>query len=91
MILLHNILVQMPIINFINEIGNKIKIGVQRYFGQGTNHKTKETVKFTNGVKITIIGPTSEMNSMITMEEAVQLHKCLGDYLTSLKPTGSKK
>ena len=41
---------------------------------------TKEKIKF-NGVKITMIGPTSEMTSEITLEEAIQLHKCLGEYL----------
>ena len=28
-----------------------------------------------------MIGPTSEMTNEITLEEAIQLHKCLGEYL----------
>jgi len=32
-----------------------------------------------------MIGPTSEMTSEITLKEAIQLHKCLGEYLKKLK------
>jgi hypothetical protein len=32
-----------------------------------------------------MIGPTSEMGNEITLEEANQLHKCLGEYLKNLK------
>jgi len=45
---------------------------------------TKEKIKF-NGVKITMIEPTSEIGNEITLEEAIQLHKCLGEYLKNLK------
>ena len=44
----------------------------------------QEKIKF-NGVKITIIGPTSEMTNEITLEESIQLHKCLCEYLKKLK------
>jgi len=74
----------MIISNFINEIGNNIKIKIQKNTDFGINYKTKEKIKF-NGVKITMIGPTSEMGNEITLEEAIQLHKCLGEYLKNLK------
>jgi hypothetical protein len=70
----------MIISNFINEIGNKIKIKVQKNTDYGINYKTNDKIKF-NGVKITMIGPTSEMTNEITKEEAIQLYKCLGKYL----------
>jgi hypothetical protein len=31
-----------------------------------------------------MIRPTSEMGNEITLEEAIQLHKCLGEYLIKL-------
>ena len=31
-----------------------------------------------------MIGPTSELGAEITLEEAIQLHKCLGEYLKYL-------
>ena len=71
--------------NFINEIGNKIKIKIQRNTDFAINYKTKEKIKFNDGVKITMIGPTSELGAEITLEEAIQLHKCLGEYLKKLK------
>ena len=75
----------MIISNFINEIGNKIKIKIQRNTDFAINYKTKEKITFNDGVKITMIGPTSEMTSEITLEEAIQLHKCLGEYFKKLK------
>jgi hypothetical protein len=74
----------MNISNFINKIGNNIKIKIQKNTDFGINYKTKEKIKF-NGVKITMIGPTSEMTSEITLKKAIQLHKCLGKYLKKLK------
>ena len=74
----------MIISNFINEIENKIKIKIQKNTDFGVNYKTKEKIKF-NGVKITMIGPTSEMTNEITLKEAIQLHKCLGEYLKNLR------
>ena len=75
----------MIISNFINEIGNKIKIKIQKNTNFGVNYKTKEKIKFNDGVKITIIGPTSKITNEITLEEAIQLHKCLGKYLKKFK------
>ena len=72
----------MIISNFRNEIGNKIKIKIQKNTDFGINYKTKEKIKFNDGVKITIIGPTSDTTNEITLEEAIQLHKCLSEYLT---------
>ena len=59
----------MIISNFVNEIGNKIKIKIQRNTDTATNYKTKEIIKFNDGVKITMIGPTSELGAEITLEE----------------------
>ena len=42
----------MIISNFVNEIGNKIKIKIQRNTDTATNYKTKEIIKFNDGVKI---------------------------------------
>jgi hypothetical protein len=75
----------MIINKFVNEIGNKIKIKIRRNNDFAINYKTKEKIKFNNGVKITMIGPASEMTNEITLEEAIQLHKCLGEYLKKLK------
>lgn len=75
----------MIISNFVNEIGNKIKIKIQRNADFAINYKTKEKITFNDGVKITMIGPTSELGAEITLEEAIQLHKCLGKYLKQLK------
>jgi hypothetical protein len=75
----------MIISNFVNEIGNKIKIKIQRNTDFAINYKTKEKIKFNDGVKITMIGPTSELGAEITLEEAIQLHKCLGEYLKKMK------
>uniref|UniRef100_A0A6C0BBU1 Uncharacterized protein n=1 Tax=viral metagenome TaxID=1070528 RepID=A0A6C0BBU1_9ZZZZ len=74
----------MIISDFINEIGNKIKIKIQKNTDFVINYKTKEKIKF-NGVKISIIGPTSDTTNEITLEEAIQLHKCLGEYLKKFK------
>lgn len=74
----------MIVSNFTNEIGNKIKIKIQKYNDYGINHKTKDKTKYT-GIKITIIGPTSESTNEITLEEAKQLYKCLEEYLSNQK------
>jgi hypothetical protein len=41
----------MLISNFINEIGNKIKIKIQKNTNYGINYKTKEKIKF-DGISI---------------------------------------
>jgi hypothetical protein len=48
----------MIISNFVNEIGNKIKIKIQRNTDFAINYKTKEIIKFNDEVKITMIGTT---------------------------------
>jgi len=73
----------MLISNFINEIGNKIIIKIQKNTNFVINYKTKEKIKF-DGISIYIIGPTSESGNVITLEEAIKLHKCLGEYLKKL-------
>lgn len=75
----------MIISKFVNEIGNKIKIKIQKNSDTGINYKTKEKIKFNNGVKISIQGPTSISTNEITLEEAIQLNKCLEEYLKNLK------
>ncbi len=72
----------MVVSNFVNEIGNKIKIKIQKKNKDfAINYKIKEKIKFDDGVKISIIGPTSEFGANITLVEAKQLYKCLGNYL----------
>jgi hypothetical protein len=51
--------------NFINEIGNKIKIIVQQNV---------------DGVQIIMVGPSSEMENNITLKEAIQLYTALGNF-----------
>jgi len=56
--------------NFINEIRNKIKIKNKK--DSGVNYKTKEKIFF-NEVSITITGPTSLTENVITYMEAEEL------------------
>lgn len=65
---------------FINEIGNKIRIKIKKQKETKANATTNELIQFV-GVSITIIGPTSETENIITRQEAEELYKCLGDYL----------
>ena len=66
----------MIINNFENEIGNKIKIKIKNKKDTGINNKTKEKVKFT-GISISIQGPTSISENIITQKEAEILYECL--------------
>ena len=70
----------MIIHNFINELNNKIKIKIKNQKDFGVNYKTQQKIKF-DGISISIIGPTSVSDNVITLEEAIQLHKCLDEYL----------
>ena len=58
--------------NFINEIGNKIKIKIKNKKDSGVNYKTKEKIFF-DAVSITITGPTSLTENVITYMEAEEL------------------
>jgi hypothetical protein len=58
--------------NFINEIGNKIKIKIKNKKDSGVNYKTKEKIFF-DEVSITITGPTSLTENVITYMEAEEL------------------
>ena len=66
--------------NFINEIGNKIKIKIKKQKDTGINYKTKEKINFT-GVSISIIGPTSVSENNITYKEAEELYLTLKKFL----------
>jgi hypothetical protein len=66
--------------NFINEIGNKIKIKIKKQKDLGVNFETKEIKKFI-GVSISIIGPTSITENVITYKEAKELYATLGKFL----------
>ena len=74
----------MIIHNFINELNNKIKIKIKNQKDFGVNYKTQQKIKF-DGISISIIGPTSVSDNVITLEEAIQLHKCLDEYLKKMK------
>lgn len=67
-------------IKFINEIGNTIIIKIKKHNDYGINYKTKEKKKY-NGVSISIIGPTSMSENEITLQEAKELYKLLGQFL----------
>ena len=70
----------MIISNFINEIGNKIKIKARKCKGTAINHKTGKKVRY-NGIYIAIIGPSSESSNEITLAEAEELYRVLGQIL----------
>ncbi len=74
----------MIILNFINELNNKIKIKIKNQKDFGVNYNTQQKIKF-DGISISIIGPTSASDNVITLEEAIQLHKCLDEYLKKMK------
>ncbi len=59
------------LISFSNELGNQVVVLVE--------DKELDGVK---GILVSIEGPDSDMTSHITREEAVELHKALGDFLT---------
>jgi hypothetical protein len=67
----------MIISNFINEIGNKIKIKARKCNFTAINHKTGKKVRC-GGIYIAIIGPTSESGNEITIAEAEELYRVLG-------------
>lgn len=70
----------MIINNFINELGNKIKIKIKNKRDTGMNCKTKEKITF-NGVSLSIIGPSSVSENIITRQEAEELYFTLKQFL----------
>ena len=70
----------MKVTNFINEIGNKIKIKIKKQKDTGMNYKTKKVTSF-QAVNILISGPTSESENIITYKEASELYTTLGKFL----------
>lgn len=69
---------------FKNELGNKITIRIKNKRDTGTNFKTKEEFKFT-GVSISIEGPTSISENVITKKEAEELCMALDNFLFDRK------
>ena len=65
---------------FKNELGNKITIRIKNKRDTGTNFKTKEEFKFT-GVSISIEGPSSVSENVITNQEAEELYMALDKFL----------
>jgi len=65
---------------FKNELENKITIRIKNQRDTGTNFKTKEKFKFT-GVSISIEGPTSVSENVITKKEAEELYMALDKFL----------
>jgi hypothetical protein len=65
---------------FKNELGNKITIIIKNKRDTGTNFKTKEEFKFT-GVSISIEGPSSVSENVITNQEAEELYMALDKFL----------
>ena len=66
---------------FKNELGNKIIIRIKNKKDTGTNFKTQEEFKFT-GVSISIEGPTSISENVITKQEAEELYIALEKFLS---------
>jgi hypothetical protein len=69
---------------FKNELGNKITIRIKNKRDKGTNFKTKEEFKFT-GVSISIEGPSSVSENVITNQEAEELYLALDKFLFESK------
>ena len=65
---------------FKNELGNTITIRIKNKRDTGTNFKTKEEFKFT-GVSISIEGPSSVSENVITNQEAEELYMALDKFL----------
>ena len=65
---------------FKNELDNKITIKIKNQRAKGTNFKTKEEFKFT-GVSISIEGPESVSENIITNQEAEELYLVLNKFL----------
>ena len=65
---------------FTNELDNKIKIKIKNQKDTGVNSKTKEKIKF-DGISISIIGPTSVSENIITYKEATELYLALRKFL----------
>jgi hypothetical protein len=61
---------------FTNELDNKIKIKIKNQKDTGVNSKTKQKIKF-DGISISIIGPTSVSENIITYKEATELYLAL--------------
>ena len=65
---------------FTNELENKIKIKIKNQKDTGFNSKTKQKFKF-DGISISIIGPTSVSENIITYKEATELYLALQKFL----------
>lgn len=70
----------MIVSNFINEIGNKIKIKIKSQRDFGVNEKTKETIFF-KGVNITMFSPVTTHETVVTHKEAEELFYALKKFL----------
>ena len=66
----------MIITTFTNELENKIKIKIKNKKDTGVNYKTQQKIKF-DGVSISITGPTSVSENVITYKEATELYLAL--------------
>ena len=73
----------MIVSNFINEIGNKIKIKIKNQKDTGINYKKTEKIIF-NGVSMSIIGPTSMSENVVTYKEAEELYFALKKFLNKV-------
>jgi hypothetical protein len=69
----------MIITTFTNELGNKIKIKIKNKKDTGVNYKTQQKIKF-DGISISITGPTSVSENVITYKEATELYLSLHNF-----------
>jgi hypothetical protein len=78
-----NVVSQMIVTKFTNEVGNPIRVRIKKQTIEGTNSRTGKVSKHA-GVSITIVGPTSEAENIITFEEAKNLHRTLDTFLSQM-------
>ena len=67
--------------SFKNEVGNPTKVIIKNTKDTATNYKTGRKLDF-NAVSISMIGPSSTCENIITPMEARALLKCLKTFFT---------
>lgn len=77
-------------VKFVNELGNDIRLKIERSKDQGRNKKTGKKYRF-DSVTITMTGPTSISENTITYKEARVMRKYLDKFLKENKMKSFKK
>ena len=66
--------------SFKNELGNQIETKIKKVTTEGTKSKTGEEVSF-DAISLSIVGPNSMTENIITFQEGEKLHQLLGLFL----------